>query len=119
MSEENIKEKEMKRLTVLFPLYKNEYNETFVMLGKQAEGKKMPGIRNGFGGKCETRESMVDCVIRETKEETEGALDLENKKEDLKNIVSVIIDEKLIDFFVFYLENKIEIKDNGDTVDIK
>lgn len=113
---------EEKKLTVLFPLYKED-SEVFVLLGKNAEGTKMPGIRNGFGGKCEIKnwitENILECVIRETKEETDNSIDLRNKENSIKKIWNVIMWEMIITFFAVYLEDKIIIRDNSEMVDIR
>ncbi len=113
---------ETKKLTVLFPLFK-EKSETFVLLGKNAEGKKMPGIRNWFGGKCEiinwNMESTLDCVIRETREESWDAIILHKQKDIITALGDVIMDNKIITFFATYLEEKITLPDSDEMVDIQ
>jgi 8-oxo-dGTP pyrophosphatase MutT (NUDIX family) len=109
----------MKSLSVVFPIFKEE-GKNFVLLGKQAEGKKMPGIRNGFGGKCEEGESTVDCAMREMKEEGgDEFLEFHLKREDFIKCGFVIMDEKLIDFFILNLNKKIDVKDNTEMIDVR
>ena len=110
-----------KRQTVIFPLYKEDW-ECFVLLGKNAEWKKMAGIRNWFGGKCEVYdnwliESAIDCVIRETKEETLEAIELQEN--NIKRLWNVIMEDMTIVFFITYLKDKISIKDNAEMIDIR
>lgn len=111
-----------KRQTVLFPLHKED-SEVFILLGRNAEGKKMPWIRNGFGGKCEEKdgiiEDVLDCVIRETKEETAGSIDLDRKREFIKVLWDVIMNDVIITFFTIYLDGKINIFDNSEMVNIR
>lgn len=107
-----------KRLSVVFPLYQDN-EKTFVMLGKNAPWTKMPGIRNWFGGKCEEGENVLDCAIRETKEETANIINLEYQKEKLKKIWDVIMADKIITFFTIYLIENLSIPDTDAMVDIQ
>jgi 8-oxo-dGTP pyrophosphatase MutT (NUDIX family) len=109
----------MKNLSVVFLIFK-EGEKTFVLLGKQAEGKKMPGIRNGFGGKCELvinenrEETTLECAKRELKEEA----NIDVKLKDFVKIGNLINGDKFVDFFVVSTEEKIEIADNKEFVDL-
>ncbi|AKH32969.1 hypothetical protein XF24_00642 [candidate division SR1 bacterium Aalborg_AAW-1] len=105
-----------KELSVVFPLYENE-GETFVLLGKNGPATKMPGLRNGFGGKCEIGESVLDCAIRETQEETAGAIVL--SPESLFEIGNVYMSDNIITFFTTYLTEKISIQDTHAMIDIQ
>jgi 8-oxo-dGTP pyrophosphatase MutT (NUDIX family) len=98
----------MKRLTVVFPIFEDE-----VLMGKQASGKKMPGIRNGYGGKCEDGESLEDCAVRELGEE----IGLEIASKDLHYFGRVIEGDKVVYFYVVKLSKKIRPEDNTEMVD--
>ena len=73
----------------------------------------MPGIRNGFGGKCEEGERVEDCAVREVKEE----IDLDIKKEDLHFVGTIIEGDKKVYFYTVRLDSKISIADNSEMVD--
>ena len=62
----------MKIATVAIVLRKNE---TEVLLGYKKTGEIGARTINAPGGKCEPGESTIDCVIRETEEETAIRLD--------------------------------------------
>jgi NADH pyrophosphatase NudC (nudix superfamily) len=111
-----------KELSVVFVVHKNEEGNFSIMMGKQAPGKKLTGVRNGYGGKCEDGETTLGCAVRELKEE----LNLENNfgivvsQNDLQKVGKVLMDEKVIDFFVLELPNKIAPpSDNSEFVDTK
>jgi 8-oxo-dGTP pyrophosphatase MutT (NUDIX family) len=104
----------MKMLLVVFPVYR-EGSANLILMGRQAPGKRMPGIRNGFGGKCEPGESAEDCAVRETKEE----IGVELKKEDLRFVGTLIAGEKEIRFYTVPFDSKIEIADNDEMVDVR
>ncbi len=102
----------MKSLSVVFLILKevekggNQKN--FVLLGKQAASKKMPGIRNGFGGKCEflsdknREETTLECAKRELEEESGFCADIK----DFVKIGNLINGDKYVDFFVVNKENR-------------
>jgi 8-oxo-dGTP pyrophosphatase MutT (NUDIX family) len=102
----------MKLLTVVFPVFV-EGNTNLILMGRQAPGKRMPGIRNGYGGKCEEGELVEDCAIREVKEE----IGLDIKKEDLHFVYRIIEGEKDVYFYTVPLDSKISIADNSEMVD--
>lgn len=104
----------MRSLTLVFPVYKEE-DTYFVLMGKQATGKKMPGVRNGFGGKCEDGESPEDCAVREMKEE----IDTDVRKDDLTYIGKIIMGEKLVYVYTTRLSSKIWITDNDEVLDCR
>jgi 8-oxo-dGTP pyrophosphatase MutT (NUDIX family) len=104
----------MKQLTVVFPVFVED-GKNLILMGKQAPGKKMPGIRNGFGGKCEEGESPEDCAVREVREES--GVDL--KKEDLNYIGKIIEGEKHVYFYTTQLDSKIMIDDNDEMIDCR
>jgi 8-oxo-dGTP pyrophosphatase MutT (NUDIX family) len=109
----------MKNLSVVFLLFK-EIDKTFVLLGKQAFGKKMSGIRNGFGGKCEyvvnenREETTLECAKRELKEE--AGIDAASK--DFFKIGNMVNGDKSVDFFVVATENRAKLADNSEFVDM-
>jgi len=86
-----------------------------VLMGKQAPGKRMPGVRNGPGGKCEPGEEPIDCAVREVREE----IGVELNKEDLKYIGTLIDGEDHVYFYTSVLKEKIVIHDNAETVDCR
>jgi 8-oxo-dGTP pyrophosphatase MutT (NUDIX family) len=100
----------MKNLTVVFPIFEDK-----VLMGKQAPGKKMPGIRNGYGGKCEQNESVEDCAIRELEEETGIKAD----KSDLKYFGKLKEGDKLVYFYALNLKEEINLSDNSEMIDNK
>jgi 8-oxo-dGTP pyrophosphatase MutT (NUDIX family) len=104
----------MKLLSVVFPVFR-EGDTHLILMGCQAPGKRMPGIRNGFGGKCEPNESAEDCAVREMREES----GVELKKDDLHYIGTLIETEKEIRFYTVVLDSKIEITDNDEMVDVR
>lgn len=114
----------MKNLSVVFLVYKDLHSggnaENFILLGKQAPGKKMPGIRNGFGGKCEflvnenREETTLECAKRELKEESGINTELTN----FIKIGNLVNGDKCVDFFVVNTENKLMLSDNSEFVDI-
>ena len=104
----------MKMLSVVFPVYR-EGDTNMILMGKQAAGKRMPGVRNGFGGKCEEGESAEDCAVREVKEE----IGLELESQDLKYIGKIIEGEKQVYFYTTRLASKITIDDNDEMVDCR
>lgn len=57
----------MEKKTKLFTLMLISHNEQ-ILLGMKKRGFGM-GKYNGFGGKVEAGESIIDAAIRETKEE--------------------------------------------------
>lgn len=105
-----------KKLSVVFPLYQENENN-FVLLWRNAPGTKIPWIRNWFGGKCEEWESVINCAIRETNEETDGYITI--KQDTLTKLWDVIMEDKIITFFTLYLDNKIDIPDNSQMIDIQ
>lgn len=104
----------MKELTVVFPVYKDKKG-FWVLMGKQAPGKRLVGIRNGYGGKCEDGEEVLDCAVREVKEE----IDLDLEKEKLIYLGVEIENEKRIYFYAYMFEEKISLLDNNEFVDNK
>ena len=102
----------MKLLSVVFPVYA-EGNTNLILMGRQAPGKRMPGVRNGFGGKCEQGERVEDCAVREVKEE----IDLDIKEEDLRFVGTIIEGDKQVYFYTARLDSKISIADNSEMVD--
>lgn len=56
-----------KELTVVFPVFV-ESDKYWILMGKQAPGKRLAGILNGYGGKREEGETPLDCAVREVKE---------------------------------------------------
>lgn len=115
----------MKSLSVVFLILKEKdlsgSVKNFVLLGKQAEGKKMPGIRNGFGGKCEfmmsenREETTLECAVREFGEEA----GISAYSKDFIKIGNIINGDKYVDFFVINTDKKIAIRDNGEMVDVR
>jgi 8-oxo-dGTP pyrophosphatase MutT (NUDIX family) len=108
-----------KNLTVVFPVFEKD-GESFVLMGRQAPGKKLAGFRNGYGGKCFEAESMLDCAKRELEEELkpEENYNIKIDKREYKNIGSVFMDDKQIDFFVIFLNTMITPpSDNSEFVD--
>lgn len=57
-----------------------------VLLGEKKRGEIGTGTLNGPGGKREGSESLVECAVRETKEE----LNLELKAEDLEKVAVIV-----------------------------
>jgi 8-oxo-dGTP diphosphatase len=107
----------MKKLTVVFPIYK-EGERFFVLMGKQAVGKRMPGVRNGFGGKCEEGETVEECAVREVEEE----IGLKLQREDLKYVGEIVEGEggeKHVYLYTTLLNSKINIPDNTEMVDCR
>jgi 8-oxo-dGTP pyrophosphatase MutT (NUDIX family) len=104
----------MKMLSVVYPAYR-EGDKYLILMGRQASNKRMPGIRNGFGGKCEPNESVEDCAVREMYEES----GIELKKDDLHYIGTLIEGEKDIRFYTASLDSKIKIADNDEMVDVR
>lgn len=109
----------MKNLSVVFPVFKSD-EKTYVLLGKQAPGKKMPGIRNGFGGKCnyledeQREETTVECAIRELSEESGISVN----QHDLIKIGNIINGDKSVDFYALHMKEMIKIDDNNEMVEI-
>jgi 8-oxo-dGTP pyrophosphatase MutT (NUDIX family) len=128
----------MKKLSVVFVIC-FEGDKKYVMMGKQAEGKRMPGIRNGYGGKCDYLEvegrweTTEECAVRELREETGSKYGEEIKSEtgsgtqseinvstsELKKIGNIVNGDKFVDFFVLVLKEKINITDNDEMVDVR
>jgi len=104
----------MKMLSVVFPFY-TKGGRFLILMGRQAPGKRMPGVRNGFGGKCEEGELLEDCAVREVKEE----IGLELKKEDLNYVGKIIEGDKHVYFYTTELDSKIHIPDNSEMVDCR
>jgi len=102
----------MKLLTVVFPTYA-EGDTNLILMGRQAPGKRMPGIRNGYGGKCEEGERVEDCAVREVKEE----IGLDLQKEDLHFVYKIIEGDKHVYFYTVRLDSQISIPDNTEMVD--
>ena len=67
-----------------------------LLLGEKKKGEIGVGVLSGPGGKCETDETLIECLVRETREE----LDIELDPTSLELVA-------LIDFY------------NGDTVDFR
>jgi 8-oxo-dGTP pyrophosphatase MutT (NUDIX family) len=59
-------------------LYTKEDGKTFALLGKNANGL------TSLGGRSNTRETWIDCLVRELKEETRGILDYSECKKMLQ-----------------------------------
>jgi 8-oxo-dGTP pyrophosphatase MutT (NUDIX family) len=104
----------MKLLSVVFPTFA-EGNTNLILMGRQAPGKRMPGIRNGFGGKCEAGEHIEDCAVREVKEE----INLDIRKEDLYFVGTIVEGDKQVYFYTVRLGSKITIADNTEMVDCR
>jgi 8-oxo-dGTP pyrophosphatase MutT (NUDIX family) len=113
----------MKKLSVVFVIYKNVDGENFILLGKQAPGKKLEGFRNGYGGKCEEGETTLECSKREMKEELgeEFVFGMEAKiSSELKYFGKLFMDDKQVDFFVAVAPEKfLPPADNSEFVDTK
>jgi 8-oxo-dGTP pyrophosphatase MutT (NUDIX family) len=111
-----------KELSLVFPIYEDKQtNKFWILLGKQAPGKKLAGFRNGFGGKCEqkpdgTMETTLECARRELKEE----LDLEIEEVKIEKCGYFTNGDRLIDCFVIRFKEKIEPPaDNSEFQDTK
>jgi 8-oxo-dGTP pyrophosphatase MutT (NUDIX family) len=104
----------MKLLSVVFPFFVDG-GTNLILMGRQAPGKRMPGVRNGFGGKCEEGETIEDCAVREVKEE----IGLDLKKEDLRFVGTIIEGDKQVYFYTARLDSKISIADNDEIVDCR
>jgi 8-oxo-dGTP pyrophosphatase MutT (NUDIX family) len=104
----------MKMLSVVFPVWR-EGDTNFILMGKQAAGKRMPGIRNGFGGKCEEGERVEDCAVREVEEEI--GIKLETK--DLRFVGTIVEGEKQVFFYTTQFTTKVQIDDSGEFVDCR
>ncbi len=118
-----------KELSVVFPIYHQD-GKYFLLMGKCAPGKKLSGIRNGFGGKCEPlyagssylrEETTLECARRELEEELRIHKDfnINIEERDFIKIGAVIMGHNIVDFFVINLNQKIEVKDNDEFVDNK
>jgi len=108
-----------KELTVVFPVYV-ESNNYWILMGKQAPGKRLAGILNGYGGKCEHGEMPQDCAIREVKEE----INLDLDKEKLIYIGLLIQGDKkeiqkYVFFYIYFLDKKVSLPDNNEFVSNK
>lgn len=105
----------LKKLSVVFFINFEEGRKS-VLMGRQAPGKRLAGIRNGFGGKCDEGETTLDCAIRETKEE----VGLEIEKENLIYVGCIVDETMQVDFFVILSETKFTPpNDNDEFVDIR
>jgi 8-oxo-dGTP pyrophosphatase MutT (NUDIX family) len=102
-----------KEMTVVFPIWKNEDDVFFVLMGQQAPGKRLAGIRNGYGGKREEGEEILDTAVREVKEE----IDLNLDKEKLIYVGMVVEGDMKIYFYTYFLDEKISLLDNEEFVD--
>src|SRR3989338_9309115 len=106
---------EVKKMSLVFFLH-FDGEKKFILMGKSAPGKRLQGIRNGFGGKCEEKEDTLDCAIRETKEET----GLEISKEELQRAGSIVDGNTEVDVFFKISQDKFEPpQDNTEFVDIR
>lgn len=106
---------EKKKLSLVFFTH-NDGQKTYILMGKQGPEKKMPGIRNGFGGKCEEGETTRECAIREVAEE----VNIELKPEDLMETGKIIDEKMIVDVFVKMCETKFEPpKDSSEFVDVQ
>ena len=112
-----------KELTVVWPVCVEKINDKtkfWIMMGKQAPGKRLAGIRNGYGGKCEDGELSIDCAVREVKEEINLSLD-----KDKLICIGLLIEgepseiQKYVYFYIYFLTEKIKIADNNEFVDNK
>lgn len=104
----------MKQLTVVFPVF-SEAGKDLILMGRQAAGKRMPGIRNGPGGKCEEGELPEDCAVREVREE----IGVELNTGDLKHVGLLVEGDKQVYFYTARLPEKIDIADNDEMVDVR
>lgn len=85
-------------------------------MGKQAPGKKLPGLRNGYGGKCEEGEEYIDCAVRELEEESRVKVPLEK----LINVGKIIDVGREVEFYVVNSEEKFDPpRDNSEFVDVR
>ncbi len=98
----------MKQFTVVFPLAKLG-DIVYILLGEQKPGKPLSGYLNGYGGKVEAGESILEAAGRELREE----LDIE--LEDPAFIGTIIHQEKEI-FFYLSKTNKREFGDTSEMV---
>ena len=90
----------------------------FILMGRFAPGKRLQGIRNGFGGKFDEKkdEDILDCAIRETREETS----LEISKKELKRAGKIIDGNIEVEVFFKVSKDKFEPpQDNAEFVDIR
>ena len=53
----------MKQFTVVFPITEWE-GKRYILLGQQRPGKPLAGYLNGYGGKVEEGESILECAGR-------------------------------------------------------
>ena len=107
--------KELKKLSVVFFIHFIE-NKCFILMGKQAPGKRLAGIRNGYGGKCEVGESTSDCAAREVSEES----GMEIASSDLVKVGKIIDANMQVDFFVVISSTKFQPPaDNSEFVDVR
>ena len=105
----------MKKLSLVFFIY-FENNKKFILLGRQAPNKRLAGIRNGSGGKCEGNESTEDCAVRETKEE----FGIQIKKEELVLVGKIVDETMVVDVFIVLTKEKFNPPaDNNEFVDVR
>lgn len=102
-------------MTVVFPIWKSKDRVFYVLMGQQAPGKRLAGIRNGYGGKREKGEEILDTAVREVKEEIGLSLD----KEKLIYVGMVIEGDMKIYFYICILDEKISLSDNEEFVNNK
>lgn len=107
----------IKNLSVVFPIFidKETKNNFYIMMGLYAPGKRLFGLRNGYGGKCEAGEAPIDCAVREVKEEI--GLDLD--KEKLVYVGLEVENDKQIYFYLYFFEERILVPDNTEFTDNK
>lgn len=108
-------------LSVVFPIYEHE-GSTYVLMGKQAPGRKMEGKRNGAGGKCEDGESTLFCAKRELEEELklEQNYGINISYDEFIKVGTVIQNDKQIDFFIVKMNDMImPPSDNDQFVDTR
>lgn len=94
----------MKKFTVVFPVSQHE-GVTYILLGKQKPGKPLAGYLNGYGGKLEEGETLLEAAARELMEELGISLD------SPVCVASMIHDTKEI----FMYLSRADFQNHGDT----
>jgi len=87
----------MKQFTVIFPICKVD-DTIFILLGEQPLGRPLAGYVNGYGGKVEDGENIIDAAKRELSEE------LGVQTDNITQIGTVFHGKKEITFFITEIE---------------
>jgi ADP-ribose pyrophosphatase YjhB (NUDIX family) len=90
----------MKKLTVVFPYFKNPNGKVSILLGRNHKLKKL----NGFGGKVNEGESVVDGAIRELEEELK-LKDIDPEGDNFQYFAKIVEGDKQIFAYLLELSN--------------